>query len=345
MTDRQHGLHHEYTPRAVYEKMAEYAETGTAYILCILAWKEGSVPREAGALMTVSETEICGTVGGGASEARAVEAARGMLGRKAARYSVLETDMSGSQGTDMICGGRVKLLLIPDCRTEQGLAARICGNAKDRVFLYLDTRGTEPLLELRGEEEMPHGISPADGSVFYEDGIFAMPAVQPKRAFLFGAGHIAVCLCPLLDSIGFAVTVVDDRPELTVAERFPEAERVLCCGYDELEKVLDVETEDYTVTATRGHEKDFEALSFLLGRKPYYMACVGSRSKAAKVRRRLLEAGFPEAEADRIHSPAGLPIGGRSPAEIAVSIAAQMIMARYGVQPEDLCGAHGSVLE
>ena len=81
---------------------------------------------------------------------------------------------------------------------------------------------------------------------------------------------------------------------------------------------------------TPGHQSDFELLAQVLTTPAPYIGCIGSRRTAAAARERLAELGFPPAELDRVHSPIGLPIGGETPAEIAISIAAQLIAHRSG---------------
>ena len=88
--------------------------------------------------------------------------------------------------------------------------------------------------------------------------------------------------------------------------------------------------EDFVVVMTHGHQSDFEVLRQVLGTPVRYIGCIGSRGKAAAIRERLSAAGFREEDIRRVHSPIGLPIGGKSPGEIAISVAAQMVACRSG---------------
>lgn len=162
----------------------------------------------------------------------------------------------------------------------------------------------------------------------------AMEALEDgaaDRALLFGAGHVARALAQALALAEFSVEVWDDRPGMASEERFPDASALRCGPYEGALKALSPVTEqDYVVVMTHGHQADYEILSQVLRTPAKYIGCIGSRSKAAAVRERLLAAGFAPEEVSRIHSPIGLPIGGKSPGEIAISVAAQLVACRSG---------------
>ena len=129
----------------------------------------------------------------------------------------------------------------------------------------------------------------------------------------------------------YSVEVWDQRPEAVTPALFPDAAALRCGAWEAaLEALAPVAAEDYVVVMTPGHQADFTVLAQVLKTPAKYIGCIGSRSKAAAVRSRLLEAGFSEEEVDRVRSPIGLPVGGKAPGEIAVSVAAEMIACRYG---------------
>ena len=151
------------------------------------------------------------------------------------------------------------------------------------------------------------------------------------RVLLFGGGHVARALAKVLSLAEFSVEVWDQRPEAVTPALFPDAAALRCGPWEAaLEALPPVTAEDYVVVMTPGHQADFAVLTQVLKTPAKYIGCIGSRGKAAAVRSRLLEAGFSPAEVDRVHSPIGLPIGGKAPGEIAVSVAAEMIACRYG---------------
>ena len=123
--------------------------------------------------------------------------------------------------------------------------------------------------------------------------------------------------------------VMDDREEFTKPELFPGAENVICGDLTHLEAYLSICNEDYVCVMTRGHSHDTVVQAQVLKCHPTYCGVIGSPHKAAGVRKTLKEEyGLNDEELDLVTTPIGLPIKGETPAEIAISIAAQMILHR-----------------
>lgn len=153
---------------------------------------------------------------------------------------------------------------------------------------------------------------------------------QPhERLILLGGGHIAAHLCPMAASLGFAVTVVDDRAAFADTERFPDAERILCRTFAQAVVELEVGPADYVAVMTRGHRSDGVCLRALLsGTQPRYLGMVASRRRGTELLEQLRQEGFDPAALERIHTPIGLPINALNLEEIAVSIAAELVQVR-----------------
>jgi xanthine dehydrogenase accessory factor len=149
---------------------------------------------------------------------------------------------------------------------------------------------------------------------------------QP-RLLICGAGHIAVPLAHLTQALGFAVTVLDDRPEFARPERFPGA-AVTAAEFGPALASVDLGPEAYVVIITRGHEHDAECLAGVLERPTRYVGMIGSRRRVRFVLETLAREGCPAARLERVFSPIGLPIGSESPEEIALSIAAELVCVR-----------------
>lgn len=153
--------------------------------------------------------------------------------------------------------------------------------------------------------------------------------VPRERLILLGGGHIALSLSKMAASLGFAVTIVDDRAAFANAERFPEAERTVCDAFEPAIRALKVRGDDYVCVLTRGHRWDAECLRELLaGAEPFYLGMIGSKRRVKGLFSALADEGFAEERIARIHAPIGLPIGAVTPEEIAVSICAQLIERR-----------------
>lgn len=158
--------------------------------------------------------------------------------------------------------------------------------------------------------------------------IFVEPVEAPSRLFLFGAGHVAAPTAALARTVGYEVTVVDDRDELLTEERFPECKRVRGEPGESVGE-LGLTDQDTILILTHDHRLDEEALDACLRAPHRYLGMIGSRRKVFKILQRIhARAGLPSL--DRVYSPVGLDIGAVSPAEIAVSIVAELVALRHG---------------
>jgi xanthine dehydrogenase accessory factor len=172
------------------------------------------------------------------------------------------------------------------------------------------------------------------------------------RLILIGAGHVAQAIAPLARGVGFRVVVLDDREELLAHPAFAADERELA-DVDELESAVpDPGPGDYLVIATRDHARDEQALALALRRPHRYIGMIGSRRKVhailARILRREQQMGRPTPDLGRLRAPVGLALGGRTPAEIAVSVIAELLADRHGghgasmsVVPQALGRLHG----
>ena len=154
------------------------------------------------------------------------------------------------------------------------------------------------------------------------------PLTRAEIVYVFGGGHVSAELVPLLAHVGFSVAVYEDRAEFGNAERFPDAVRIIRAPFEEAGTRISITPDDAIVIMTRGHQGDFVVLEQMLRTQAGYIGVIGSRHKIAATNRRLIETGIPETALGRIHTPIGLDIGAETPAEIAISIAAELIAHR-----------------
>ena len=172
---------------------------------------------------------------------------------------------------------------------------------------------------------LSRGVLRKEAPSFYVE-----PLVQAGVVYLFGGGHVGKALCPVLTQVGFRVVLYDDRPQAALPEQFPQAVRIVLGDYRHIFDHITITDRDYVVIMTPGHQSDFELLAQVLTTPAAYVGCIGSKHKVAATREKLAALDFSEADMDRVHSPIGLPIGGETPEEIAISIAAEMIAHRSG---------------
>lgn len=298
-----------------------------AYLVALIG-SEGSAPRGRGArLLADAEGLVCGTVGGGAMEYAAIKLAQEMLASGAAENFTRIFDLAPGAGAGMICGGRCELAFVHLAADERTRAEA------ERIMEYIGAgRSWLLLLPLAaGRIRACANLALADddervnikGKIYY-----AERQLTDGRVYVFGAGHVARELVPLLAHLDFRCVVLDDRPEFARRDFFPEAEGVLPADFAHLAGAFSLDADDYAVVMTRGHEHDAQCERFLLGTPAGYIGIMGSKSKARLTREALLAEGFTEQELARVITPVGIDIASETPAEIAVSIAAQLIAVR-----------------
>jgi xanthine dehydrogenase accessory factor len=157
------------------------------------------------------------------------------------------------------------------------------------------------------------------------------PLEPAPRLYIIGAGHVGWYLARLAGEMDYRVHVIDDREKFASPDRFPGAEQVVVEPLAEWLHRVEIPASAYVVIVTRGHQGDLEAMRALAARDLKYIGLIGSRAKVARIRAALREEGMPIECLDRVHSPIGLDIGAVTPAEIAVSILAELIAVRRGV--------------
>lgn len=205
-------------------------------------------------------------------------------------------------------------LVRSDSRVE---GARAEGDLKN--FLVDRARAS---LELRQPETYPFQEGDLERRVFF------LPLPAPDALVIAGAGHISVPLADMAAQAGFRVTVIDDREEYAVAENFPRAREVKTAPFAEALGALPGGPSTYVVIITRGHLHDRESLEAILDKPLAYTGMIGSRRRVKAVLDLLGGQGVPREKLRSIHSPIGLDIGALTPAEIAVSIVAELVAVR-----------------
>ena len=166
--------------------------------------------------------------------------------------------------------------------------------------------------------------------VYGDRRVFIETLAPPPRLLIFGAVHIAEELCVMATRAGFEVTVCDPRSVFTTRERFPDAVAVIPGRPAEVAAGVDLDARTYVVVLSHDGRIEGDLLPVVLQSPARYIGAMGSRRTSADRRERLAAAGFAADDLARIHGPVGLDLGAETPAEVAVSILAEMIRVRYG---------------
>jgi xanthine dehydrogenase accessory factor len=162
--------------------------------------------------------------------------------------------------------------------------------------------------------------------------VYLEPHAAPPELVIVGAGHVARPLCTVGALLGFRVTVLDDRPEFATRVRFPDAAEVRPADFSDPLRDVVIGRRTFLVLVTRGHKYDFEALRGVLLRPelPAYVGMIGSRRRTRAALEALTREGIGAERLAAVHAPIGLDVGAETPEEIAVAIAAELVMARRG---------------
>lgn len=316
---------------SIFLPISRHLAAGESAVLCRVVSADGSTPRGPGAAMAVFSAGAAGTIGGGPVELRTTQLAQNLLSGGGASLHAFRLSPNDIQDIGMICGGDVTILLQRLGPEHLPLVRSVLEQESDTAHpSWLITKvwksgqwEMEAVTEGEGSLLRPHPVLQEGDPLCY-----AEPLVRPGRAYIFGGGHVGQALAPVLAAVDFRVVVYDDRPHAATRENFPAAEEVILGSYSEIGSHLTLTEEDYAVVMSPGHQGDYILLEQILRTPATYIGCIGSSRKVAATRERLLKAGFSPEEIDRIHSPIGLPIGAETPAEIAISVAAEMITHR-----------------
>jgi len=343
----------------------ENLQRGEPVVQATILGHAGSTPRTSGAKMIVRpDGRIEGTIGGGLVEAETMRAAAGMLGTPAAAIRSYDLHTGGGAETlDMLCGGRMDVLLDSIVASPENIdfyrrvADALAHGQKGLIVTQLpvsdDTAGS-PARQLFDAHARPlAGLLSADApppAVIEAALSQRAPATYPRQrprylleplsaagtVIILGAGHVSLAVAELSQKVGFRTVVRDDRKEFANRERFPTADQVEAIpSFENALAGLVIDSDSYLVIVTRGHHHDGTVLAQALASRAGYIGMIGSRRKRDAIYGDMRARGFTSLDIERVHSPIGLPIEAETPEEIAVSIVAELIAARAAKSKQD----------
>ncbi|MDG2341180.1 MAG: XdhC family protein [Paracoccaceae bacterium] len=298
---------------------------GKGAVLATVVQTWGSAPRKAGSQMAISgNAEIEGSVSGGCVEGAVVSEALDALEDGKPRmleYGVTDGD---AFSVGLACGGTIRIWLEPvgAVLPVDDLETMVRHREQRAMFGYVCNTDTNER-RFVGTSDMPDRFR-ADRSGFEADGVsFVTIQNPPLRLVVVGAVHIAQALVPMAHVAGYDCFIVDPREAFASVARFP-GEIISHDWPDEALKAIGLDARTAVVLLSHDPKLDDPAIQEAIGSDAFYIGALGSkRTHAARVER-LAEAGFDAPAIARIHGPVGLNIGSSGPAEIAVSILAEM---------------------
>ena len=292
----------------------------------------GSTPRHAGAKMVVgADGSSFGTIGGGRVELEAARAGAEVAGGAPSRIvrHHLVRDLA------MCCGGSMEVLVQPVSPSAPAIEEALELAARRRPGLLVSRLdGAAMALEERATHA---GRRPT-----LEGDRFAEPILPPDRVVIFGLGHVSRALGPVLAGLGFEIAVCDDDETGALAAAPPWAQRTVdSFDLPDVERAIGpLGFADYVIITTRDHAIDQRILEQALAHPALdqlaYLGLIGSRGKIGRFKKRLTGKGVASEERwSRLRAPIGLDIAAETPAEIAISVAAELIRLRNAAPADE----------
>ncbi|MGP3923275.1 XdhC family protein [Streptomyces sp. 8N616] len=361
--------------REILPALRRWYESGTPFGLATVVAVTRSAPRGPGAAMAVNpEDEVVGSVSGGCVEGAVFELAKEVVETGQAQLERFGYSDEDAFAVGLTCGGEITLLVRPVSQATDPAFAEVAEAVADqrpvamatvldgpaprgatlavwpeRVSGTLGSGGLDAAVAADARGELAQG---ATGQRHYgphgerrEDdvAVFLQSFAPPPRMLVFGAIDFAAAVARIGAFLGYRVTVCDARPVFATPKRFPEGVEVVV---DWPHRYLrNTQTDGRTVICVLTHDPKFDVplLEVALRSPAAYVGAMGSRRTHEDRLKALRETGLEDAELARLRSPIGLDLGARTPEEVAVSIAAEMVALRWGGSGTALTETAGAI--
>ena len=317
--------------RAFFERALSELRSGRRVYTCFVAANRKGSPGTPAAHMLLTELgEQVGTIGGGIMEQRVLEAAAHLLQSDAAvlpRLQHLKHQKTASDASGLICGGgqsNVFLILEPS-ELQIGLLERVIetyGAQPDACLVFRpDGMAVESVvLEHVGRRSLNQHSN--------EDWVFYLPLFNARRVVIFGGGHCGRALADQMDRLGYSVVVVEPRADLFTLDGLSDSVSLISQDYARAADLIAQPEYTHAVVMTYSLPTDVEALLGVLKHDFLTVGVMGSRPKIVRIHAELKEFGVAKDKVDSVRAPIGLSFDSDTPEEIAVSIAAQILLER-----------------
>nr|MDQ4029992.1 XdhC family protein [Actinomycetota bacterium] len=312
-----------------------------------------SAPRPVGSKLGVSSGgELAGSVSGGCVENEVYGAAQEVLAGAPPRLLTYGISDDLALEVGLPCGGEIDVWVEQPARETLDRLARA---ERAGRFVVLDDGGADLVVTEAGDAS---GTAPAELAALAPDlirggrsrlvelegkTVFADVVAPPPRLLVFGAVDTAEALCRAAHGLGWTTVVADARAKFATLERIPSADELIVAWPEEALARVAPDHATAVVVLTHDDRFDVPALAGALATEAFYVGALGSRRNQERRRERLLEAGVPEDQIDRIAGPAGLDIGASTPSETALSILAEIVARRAGREGGPLKEARGRI--
>ena len=312
------------TDLEVLQRALEWADHGQGVTLATVVKTWGSAPRKAGAQMAIREDGVfVGSVSGGCVEGSVIQEALD-VSLSSSRLLTFGVSTEDAWTVGLSCGGEIAIWIESvNVDVIQSVVSKL--ELRQRTTLRLSMNESHPMTVVENWQGATN-----NKTLLQDDGV-AMRVYNPaRRLFVVGAVHIAQALIPMAKQVGYTMVLIDPRGIFLNSERWYNVPRVSDFPEEYLSSV-NLGEQDAVVALSHNPNFDDEALYLALQANAFYVGALGSRRNHAKRCIRLQERGCTDTQLDRLCGPIGLNIGSQTPAEIAVSIVAEMIQHQYSV--------------
>ncbi len=347
----------------IYLRLHEEEKKGTPLVLATVTSTIGSTPQKPGSSALIGPHGLlAGTVGGGIVEGKVLELAALALASGKSGHYTFDLAHEISDQSEAICGGKITVLVDANVKNSQIAFQKIgtsLAEKKPGVLITMVTRFTEDNVLINRywmttddipalpedflkviEPEVRRIINSGNHTSYRQLELsvkneepsslfFLEPVFPPEQLVIAGAGHIGSALAHLGSMLNFEVTVIDDRGEYANFANIPDADHIIVSDIGNAVSEIPGNEKTYIVIVTRGHKDDASALRQVIGQPLAYIGMIGSKKKIAAMRSDFIEKGLATADQwKKIHAPVGLDIKSQTVEEIAISIAAQLVLVR-----------------
>jgi xanthine dehydrogenase accessory factor len=313
----------------IWQFAAEKLKRNESVMLLVVAESKGSSPGRQGFKMAVAQDEMRGSVGGGVMEVRLVELAKSKIKNEQLKIDSKIVRQNHRKNTSnpsgMICSGEQTVVFHQLNYSDLPTICQIVRALKNHQ---------SKVLEITANSLKVLGNQPDDFDFRFEnknenDFLFEEKLGYKNKLFIVGGGHCALALSELISKMNFYISLFDDRESLNTLDknRFVH-EKYIIKNYEKIGDFIPSGGNHFVVVMTLGYQSDEIVIRRLLEKDFKYFGVLGSKAKMAMLFKDLKNEGFSKEILDKIHTPIGLPINSRTPEEIAVSIAAEIIRVK-----------------
>lgn len=306
----------------IWKQILSKLEEDKRVILLLVCSHSGSSPGKQGFKMIVSDDgELFGSIGGGRTEFQMVEMARSLFNESYPFSPFIKNQVHREKAEDssgMVCAGEQKVVFYPLTSSHIATIRDIIKYNKGVLYISIDN------FKLRENDSSPKDFMFEN----IDDWKYIENVNRKAKIYVVGGGHVGLAVSQLFSTLDFEVNVFENRNNINTFEVNDFADNKYLIDYNNITEYLIEGKDSFIVILTHGHKIDKLVLGKLLQNNYRYIGLLGSKSKVKKMFDEFVKEGFERKDLDKVDAPIGLDIGSKTPAEIAVSIAAKIISIR-----------------